>query len=318
MLVFVIPLKSSIVSNNWERVTQLLERCLKSVCNQTSPNFRAIVVGHEKPVLQFSHPHIHYLTVNFPVPQQAPQESKQQFLDRKRTDKGRKMLKGLVYASQFNPSHTMLVDADDVISNRLAQLVSQNPKSNGWYINQGYRYEEGRDFIYYKRQNFYRMCGSCNIVRYDLNELPEHPEYNRGYGYYKRYIDHEKTKGILEAKHTPLKPLPFAGAIYTVANGENQYYDKNRFHNGVFNLFNNRRLTSAIREEFSLYPISSQVDRSKNLQLTLRGWANSRWIWACGKRLFQIPLVRQLFRTAIVCQRNIRTVMSTPCWELWT
>lgn len=271
MLVFVIPLKSSIVSNHWERVTQLLERCLQSVCNQTSPNFRVVVIGHEKPTLQFNHPHIHYLTVDFPIPQPAPGDTKQTVLDRKRTDKGRKMINGLIYASQFNPSHTMLVDADDVVSNRLARFVSQNPQSNGWYIDRGYRYEEGRDYIYYKRQNFYRMCGSCNIVRYDLNALPETPEYNRGYGYYKRYIDHEKVKGLLEVNQTPLQPLPFAGAIYTVDNGENQYYDKNRFHNGIFNLFNNRRLTSAIREEFSLYSISSQVAQPKNLQLTLKG-----------------------------------------------
>jgi hypothetical protein len=270
MLVFVIPLKSSSVSNNWKRVTQLLERCLQSVCNQTSPDFRAIVVGHEKPTLKFSHPQIHYLTVDFPIPQPVPGESRQVFLNRKRTDKGRKMLRGLIYASQFNPSHTMLVDADDVVSKRLAQLVSQHPNCNGWYVDRGYRYEEGRDYIYYKRQNFYRMCGSCNVIRYDLNALPEDPEYNRGYGYYIRHIDHEKVRGILAANQTPLKPLPFAGAVYTVDNGENQYYDRNRFHNGIFNLFNNRRLTSAIREEFSLYPISSQVDRPKNLQLTLK------------------------------------------------
>gem|GEM_PF-3414175 len=33
------------------------------------------------------------------------------------------------------------------------------------------------------------MCGTSNIVRYDLNFLPENAEYNRGYGYYKYYID---------------------------------------------------------------------------------------------------------------------------------
>jgi hypothetical protein len=65
VLVFVIPLKSARVSNSWERVTQLFERCVKSVCNQTSPNFHVIVVCHEKPKIEFTHSHLTYITVDF-------------------------------------------------------------------------------------------------------------------------------------------------------------------------------------------------------------------------------------------------------------
>lgn len=74
MLVFIIPVKSKKIANSWERVSKLVERCLKSACNQTSPIFRAVVVCNEKPDIQFQHPHIHYVEVDFPPPIYKPTE----------------------------------------------------------------------------------------------------------------------------------------------------------------------------------------------------------------------------------------------------
>ena len=68
MLVFVIPVKSPLVSKSWNRFSKLFERCIQSVCNQTSPDFRVIVVCNEKPNTQFNHPHIQYIEVDFPPP----------------------------------------------------------------------------------------------------------------------------------------------------------------------------------------------------------------------------------------------------------
>jgi hypothetical protein len=247
MLVFVIPLKSPQASKSWEHVSKLFERCVKSVCNQTPPNFRVIVVCNEKPQLEFSHPHITYLEVDFPPPKEK------ESINNKRTDKGRKILAGLIHANQFSPSHTMAVDADDCVSKHLAKFVNQNPDTNGWFVNRGYKYQDGSEFIYIKYRNFYKMCGSCNIIRYDLNPIPEQPEYNRGYGYYKFYIDHAKPRDILANKAEKLAPLPFAGAVYVVGHGEHHYYDRSRLN---FHLINRRKLNPAICEEFGLYKIS--------------------------------------------------------------
>ncbi|MUG95925.1 glycosyltransferase family 2 protein [Scytonema sp. UIC 10036] len=246
MLVFVVPLKSPQVSKSWERVTQLFERCVKSICNQTSQEYRAIVVCHERPRIEFRHPKITYIEVDFP-----PAKEPDPFCAG-HTDKGRKILKGLVHAQEFLPTHTMTVDADDCISKHLAEFVNQNSHCNGWFINKGYKYKSGDDFIFVKRRNFYKMCGTCNIIRYNLNRLPEHPEYNRGYGYYKFYVDHEKIRGMLAQEGTPLKPLPFPGAIYIVATGENLYYGTTKL---TFNILNRKLLNQSMREEFSLYPL---------------------------------------------------------------
>lgn len=247
MLVFVIPLKSSQVSKSWDHVCKLFERCIKSVCNQTSPNFRVIVVCNEKPQIEFSHPHITYIGVDF----QSPKE--QNLVARGDTDKGRKILMGLISAREFEPSHTMSVDADDCVSKHLAEFVHKNPYSNGWFINQGYKYQDGSKYIYIKRREFYRMCGTCNIIRYDLNDLPETGQYNRGYGYYKYYIDHAKVKEILSERQNKLSLLPFKGAAYIVENGENIYYDQEKLG---FSIINRKLLSQSIRDEFHLYPIN--------------------------------------------------------------
>ncbi|MDJ0797977.1 MAG: glycosyltransferase family 2 protein [Calothrix sp. MO_167.B12] len=244
MLVFVVPLKSRQVSNSWERVSQLFERCVKSICAQTSPEFRVIVVCKEKPDTTFTHPHLTYVEVDFALPNEI------EAVNQGRTDKGRKILKGLIQAQQFNPTYTMTVDADDCVSKNLAQFVKSNPHCNGWFINRGYKYQEDSKYIYIKRKNFYKMCGSCNIIRYDLNLLPENPEYNRGYGYYKYYIDHAKVRQILANKEKFMKPLPFPGAVYILGTGEHNFYDSTKLG---FNIINRRLLNKSIQEEFGLF-----------------------------------------------------------------
>ena len=246
MLIFVVPLKSPEVANCWRRVCQLFERTVRSLCHQTSNDFKVIVVCHGKPDINFSHPNVIYLEVDFPLPKHKNR------IARGDTDKGRKIFKGLIHAKEFSPSHTMIVDADDCVSRRLAEFVSQHHESNGWFVNCGYKYQENSPYIYLKQNNFYRMCGSCNILRYDLNFLPENPEYNRGYGYYKYCLVHAKVKEVLAEKHLPIQPLPFLGAVYVINTGDNISGNENKLN---FHWLNRRKLTTVIQEEFGLYPL---------------------------------------------------------------
>lgn len=245
MLVFVIPLKSSQVSKSWERVCKLLERTVRSTCNQTSSNFQVIVVCHEKPKIDFSHPNLSYIEVDFPTPKENSPIAKGL------TDKGRKVLAGLIYARQFNPLYAMSVDSDDCVSKRLAEFIEQSRPYNGWFIDRGYKYQEDSQYIYLKRRNFYRMSGTANIIKYDLLELPENPEYNRGYGYYKFYLDHQRVRDRMKQKNKPLKSLPFAGSVYILGTENMSGNERNL----SFNFLNRRLLTQAIREEFSLYSL---------------------------------------------------------------
>ena len=96
MLVFIIPLKSKRGSRSWSTVSDLFERTLKSVCNQTSPNFKVVVVCHEKPLVSFEHENIEYITVDFEPPELTGDPIED--LAAKENDQAKKLWVGSIYA----------------------------------------------------------------------------------------------------------------------------------------------------------------------------------------------------------------------------
>lgn len=261
MLVFIVPLKSQRASNSWERVSEMFERCIQSICNQTSANFRVIVVYHERPQIEFTHPHIQYLEVDFPPPSLPDLRSK-------RVDKTRKGLLGLIAAGELEPSHVMQVDADDCISKHLVEFVTQYRQSNGWFLQKGYVYTETSKSIYITRAHFHEWCGSCNILRYDLHDviqqnLQNFPQTEEEYYQYYRHYHHEKVVERMAERGTPIKPLPFVGAVYTLGNSENIHPTNSQrlikptklLPQVKSILVNLRPLTPKIRGEFGLYDV---------------------------------------------------------------
>lgn len=248
MLVFVIPVKSAATAKDWAATCRMFRRTLQSTCNQKSPAFRTIVVCNENPAPDFQHPQVEFLTVDF-----VPPAKETDPIARGLTDKGRKVLKGLIHARDSAgaaaPTHAMIVDSDDCVSDRLGGWVQQNPTQIGWYCHQGYKYREGDPRLYLKRRNFYRMSGTAHILRFDAYNLPAEPEYNRGYGYYKFYLDHQKVPQVMRDRGTPLQPLPFPGVVYVLATGDNMSGNE---QNLSFSFFDRCRLTPALRQEFSL------------------------------------------------------------------
>lgn len=264
MLIFIIPLKSSQVSGSWELVCKLFERTLRSVCCQTSSEFRVIVVCHEQPSIVFSHSYITYVTVDFPIPGKNYVS--------KEKDKMGKMLMGLIHAQAFNPSHVMFIDADDCVSKHLAEFVNQHPNHNGWFIGKGYEYREDIQLLKIRKKNFHLRTNTSHIINYDLLE----PDIKMGFDDVKRencVLYHVDTTRILKSRGVPLSLLPFRGVIYITDNGENMWWSqasitsgiKNsdfkevvRFQGGkLYQLFITRPLTNEIRDEFGIYDISA-------------------------------------------------------------
>lgn len=257
MLSFIVPLKSSQVSRSWETVSQLFERSIRSICSQTSSEFQVIVVCHEKPITDFSHPNLTYIQVNFPIPNQEYKS--------KEFDRTRKILKGIfAIKEQKDSSHIMVVDADDCISQNLAAFVNKNSQENGWFFNQGYYYCENNQFIRIMRKGFDRYCGTSNIIRENLYEFSSSMEEDKLVEYVYNYYRHREIRDTLYQKGIILKSLPFKGAIYITDNGENIYHGietkkKNiSWKSRIFrlkSLLDNRLLTTEIRHEFGLYDI---------------------------------------------------------------
>jgi hypothetical protein len=263
MIVFLIPLKSKQVSQDWKHVSTLFERCVRSIVNQTSENFRVVIVCHERPEIQITHPSIHYVEVDFPPPKLDSEYAISFGLMEK--DKNQKMWLGLNYADRLNPSHVMFVDADDCVSCRIADFVSHNPDNDGWFIDSGYVYKDGSDRIFYKKKNFHLMNGTSAIIKYALvkNESMNSIDVDWSTSF------HQHVVNVMEQKKNPLLPLPFPGAVYIVENGENIWADQGKsvklesklaflknlalnYPRKLRTLMNTHRLEESLVHEFSL------------------------------------------------------------------
>lgn len=266
MLLFVVPIKSPKLSRNWPLACRLFERCLRSICAQTSGDFRVVVVCNQKPVIRFEHPQVEYIEMDFPVPEtrradEIPTTGYDYGLSaeiaRKNADKARKLRTGFDYGARYQPTHCMGVDADDCVSRRLAAFVGRHAQAEGWFFRKGFIHPEGGRLVYKNVKNFNQTCGSSVIVRYDLRSLVlENPDF------YAHCIE-----------RPPLVPLPFPGAIYSIANGDNIYMTAattSQIQGAIWRklfspalpqllkkLFKYRPglVTGRMRAEFGLYPV---------------------------------------------------------------
>ena len=257
MLVFIIPVKSPAISQNWTLFSKLFERCIKSICSQTSSCFRVIVVCNEKPQTSFDSPCIDYVMVDFPPPESEKVSSLIGIQSPKEKDKAQKILAGLEYARKYDSTHTMVVDADDCVNRDLAKFVEQNPDGDGWFIKKGYVYKEGKKYIYLNRQNFNHLCGTSIIVKSKWSQLLIDE------GRYYNHCADSLNNGI------KLQPLPFAGAVYSVENQENYRMTAaaikdlkgDSYRRGIGELVRKLAkyrlyfLTNSIRRQFGLYKI---------------------------------------------------------------
>ena len=264
MITFLVPVRSKSVTNDWKRYCSLLERTLKSITNQTSDGYRVVVVCHEIPDNPYMHSKIHYLQVDF----KPPVFELGNYLltgDPGEHDKARKLLAAMELEEVRSSDYVMSVDSDDLISNQLAAFVEQNKSKNkaGWYFKAGYFYLEGRKYLILNKRTFNTLCGTCIIVK---------PKF------FSYLIDTDPTlyyrhRRIELNSQLNLVPLPFPGAIYSMANGENHAMSKNRINNlvssksGIMDKLKSiirkirkyrfQLITPGFRRKFGLYALNS-------------------------------------------------------------
>lgn len=253
MLTFIVPVKSKKVTKSWEYFSKLFRRTLSSICNQTSQEFRVVVVCHEKPDTNFSHPKVEFIYVDFDAPNlaEAPPEKHNGMREE---DKSKKILKGLEYIKKYHQDYVMVADADDYISNKIVAYVEENKAKGyaGWYFDKGYLYREGDKFISLNKRNFNSLCGTCIIVKPHLlthifKKMP-----------HLLYVHHT----IKLTDEAILRPFPSAGAIYNMANGENHFMSitmiKTLNSGALFSLVT---LKSVIRKlkKYRIYPLHRTI-----------------------------------------------------------
>lgn len=260
-MIFIIPVKSAVISPDWDKFSKIFERTVRSVCGQTDQDFKVVVVCNEKPVIGFEHPNLHYVHVDFPPP--TPEATKD-FIglhSPKEADKSKKIIAGFEYAKQFDTTHVMVVDADDCVNNNIAAFAKKHPDVDGWYSKSGYVYREGSKLIFKKTSDFGSLCGTCIVVK---------PQYLLGLISPDMYYRHPKR--TLENGYK-MQPLPFSAAVYTI-NGENYFMTESAVKhlkskgkgstaiNGFSTLIKRALryriwfLTNAVKKRFGLYQIS--------------------------------------------------------------
>ena len=257
------------MSNSWENTCTLLERSLKSMCAQTDTNFKVLVVCHEQPAIEFQHPAVEFLSVDFPAPEPINYEDEFPMREARR-DKHRKILQGILHAQHIQPSHIMLMDADDLVSNSLAAFVADHKADPGWYVDEGFEYFEGNGQLFPIKDRFYGKCGSSHIVRFDILEKIAQTTSLENIS--PRFLHHQDVRKFVEEQGFSLSPLPFPGAVYITNHGDNMWASQGvllkRYGQTpkAFVLFYLRKLLKAVVsqrkdaaliQEYGIYDVSS-------------------------------------------------------------
>jgi hypothetical protein len=202
----------------------------------------------------------------------------------KETDKNRRIWKGLnVFVNDPQISHVMILDADDCISSALVGFVISNTSIDGWFINSGYEYPEGRRIVYFRDHDIHYRTGSSHIISTELlRKYADMPFESVDI----EFLYHQNICAEMRASNTPLEPFPFPAVAYVVENGENIYCNRKkrflspksfmdavRIYGGIIRrAFIARSLSDEIRSEFSLYSISVRLDSKQNrLMKTVSG-----------------------------------------------
>ena len=243
MLSFVIPFKSFEASNCWTEVCLLLEQTLESICKQTSQNYKVIVVCTQIPEIQFYSPLVKYVQI-------AVDPAITNSLESRRRDKLKKIQVGCNLSRAFDCDYIMVVDSDDLISDRIAEFVDDQIDQDGWIFDTGYVHEKVTEEFYTIKSGFYYHCGTCLILKPHLMEML--------FDYENGWFDHELN--AFRRQNIILPHLPFNGAIYRSTNGQNNYsvipvYNRFTFYGENFaRLISQETLSIDIKSEFCFPP----------------------------------------------------------------
>lgn len=205
LITFFVPLRSRRTTRNWELVCRLLENTLRSIFGQSDPRFDVLVICHELPTLTRDFgSRLRFLEVDLPVPSGDLKDSTMH-------DKWMKLACGLISVRDRPAAYSMFVDADDLVSSRIAAFVAKDRNPNGYIIKKGYWYTAGSNWMQFKNDF---NCGTNSILRLDALHLPASLDSVSRMQCIALRSGHLKIESNMLAAGTPLAHLPFAGAAY--------------------------------------------------------------------------------------------------------
>ncbi|WP_175638989.1 hypothetical protein [Metabacillus schmidteae] len=170
-IAFAISLKSKRSSKNWDRVQENLSKTLRSIFRNTDQNYRIIVAGHKKPIInELNHEKVTWLRVRFSPPKSPKGFSRDKMHKRKVIGN---YLRKVGFSGYFMP-----IDADDWIHYRFIEYIRNCPLSDAFIINKGFMFNLFNENIWMRKQSFYKGCGTSQILYFNNNELPKSALWN--------------------------------------------------------------------------------------------------------------------------------------------
>lgn len=272
MLYFTVALRSKASSCNWNSVVNNFNCTLRSIFNQTNPEYMIYCACNEIPEigpnLERFKEKVHFIQVNTPKPNGWIEGVR---------DRAWKQL-ACCYEIKKNESIKNIkngifvfpIDADDYINCNISEFVATHPKSNGFKSKKAYKWNVGERWMEVTPY----FGGSMNIMRLYDEDLPDKMpdinlcfdketcrELNEKFPVRWNDIDVENKFKLM---NRTMEILPFPSTIYVLETGENisnndpnnrMKIDK-KIHFGVLlhriNPFNKRLLTKKIRKEFGM------------------------------------------------------------------
>jgi hypothetical protein len=214
-LCFVVPVRHHENAPDWDVLCRNLSQTAASIAGQLNPSWRAIVVaneGSELPDLPrgFSIERVDFSPNLF---YDKKGQDRAIFHDAIRFDKGRRVLAGVLAAS--DAKFLMVVDDDDLVSNRLTGFVVDQPDTTGWRIDVGYSWTPGNRLLY-RHSDFSGICGTSLIVPRAAFAIPPSVAEADPVLIREVFGSHVLVKQRLSEKGLLWKAIPFPGAIYRV------------------------------------------------------------------------------------------------------
>ncbi len=158
-----IPLRSARNSPDWALTCRLLDRTLASIAHQTMAPARVIIACHETPSLNIPAS----LDIEFI---RAPFDPPRFLLETKPDGLKKKELIGARHRAHGG-GMLFLLDADDLLEREFIATVTA-VAAKAVIIKRGYKVDWARERVTLLPR-FWRLCGSCAVVDWRPEELPE-------------------------------------------------------------------------------------------------------------------------------------------------
>jgi hypothetical protein len=266
LLAFIIPLKPKSVSKNWEYDILLLERTLKSVCNQTNSNFIIYVICSDLPKVNFTHSKIYYIQYP-PLFLFNGKFEDEDYVNKyynsdyaaKAMDKNKKLMYGSDIAIKSGVAYLMALDSDDLVNKYIVEYVDKYHLHDfpGWRIQKGFLFEEGNYYLTVSN-SIQKICGSTHILHKRLISIPDFNrnnlwDYNifESHGYLYDRIRDYNNELLLDF---PLRGVVYVAHWFNTTNITSNL-SKLTIRNILKKIIRFKYLSKKVKKEFGIYKL---------------------------------------------------------------